>query len=215
MAYLHNPCSTRYASIYSNPYTHLYDPAVAHSYANTNTACRSAYSITPPLAFSPTTAPLAFGAAAASYRPIAASGLVSGINYIHVADRALENLYGIERRYLDFDLRRFRGSSIDPRLISRPLYPTGYPCFNYPSATAGLGVPNPYYGQTAIYPNGYPLYGYPDSQLTSYPPVAPECRLHTNCAANANPNDCRSCVTAQGGSPHCANHICGPHRLNC
>ena len=65
---------------------------------------------------------------------------------------------------------------------------------------------NPYSAYSAY--NGY---GYGNNGRGFYPPASPECAPHLNCASNSNPNDCRSCVSAQGGPSHCASQICGPH----
>lgn len=61
------------------------------------------------------------------------------------------------------------------------------------------------------YPIGYPTYATPCTLNNPYPITSPECAPFLNCQCYANPNDCRSCVAAQGGGPHCADQICGPH----
>lgn len=79
-------------------------------------------------------------------------------------------------------------------------YSGGYPTFPY-------GVYGGYSnGALFPYSNAYP-FAYAG---TGYPPYGPECVPYAGCQSYANPNDCRSCVSARGGSSHCADQICGP-----
>ena len=66
------------------------------------------------------------------------------------------------------------------------------------------------------YQSGYPDctqlgYQYGNPYQYNYPYTAPECAPHIGCENIPDTNDCRSCVSANGGPSHCADQICGPH----
>jgi len=92
-------------------------------------------------------------------------------------------------------------------------YPYNFP-YGYPN-TAPYGNPYSAINGLPFTPlNNYPLAffnGYPYSVLEGYPYSSPECAPYIDCGQTySNPNDCRSCISASGGSNHCANQICGP-----
>jgi hypothetical protein len=144
------------------------------------------------------------------------------------ADNPVANGYNLARSGLNYGTTRYNTyNPADPRFIyNRAVFPNGYPLYN--------NTARPYYrGLCADYPNGYPFdypndngnpfSGYPYGRYPygafphtgfsryDYPLAAPECAPHINCGSYSHPNDCRSCVSAQGGPSHCAGQICGAH----
>lgn len=96
--------------------------------------------------------------------------------------------------------------------VDRP-YAGPYP----PGVYNGIyGLAPPYNGPFAGEANPYSFYRPYGNYDPAFPPYAPECLPYGNCRDQHpnNPNACRSCVIAQGGSAHCADQICGPYDPN-
>lgn len=134
-------------------------------------------------------------------RPNYRLGNFSNRYYLNAVDNADPNGYNIEFSGRDSIMRRrFPWQySYDPyEYYHSNVYPNG---ITYPVDTYYRGI----VPQSREYFDNY--YG------SEYPPAAPECMPHLNCRGQRRPNDCRSCVSAQGGSSHCVDQICGPHRI--
>jgi hypothetical protein len=109
-------------------------------------------------------------------------------------------------------LKFLNDSNIASRNINSLSYPLGYNfnlTYNNPSRSPnyynnGLFTGYPYVRDPL---NVYRSYYLPVSLL--YAPYTSPYQL--SCSGYANPNDCRSCVAAFGGSPYNAQQICGPH----
>lgn len=142
--------------------------------------------------------------------PLTMPGIYAGaINFLsdfNIASRSFHPNARLASRYADYDLRLFgRDTNMLP-------YPFGYN-FNFVYNNP-FRSPNYYAnGLFTGYPCGrdpfnvYRSYYLPVSSLYA-PYVSP---YQSVCGGYANPNDCRSCVAAFGGSPYAAQQVCGPH----
>ena len=129
----------------------------------------------------------------------------------------LPNSFNLARSGINYDYYDpLYPNQLDPRLYAGPVYANGYP-FPYAYGRTGPLPTNqldPRVNNLLAYQNGYPVPPQFDPNPTlaqSYPLTSPECSPYMECSSYADPNDCRSCVSAAGGSSHCADQICGPH----
>lgn len=163
-----------------------------------------------------------------SNTPFSRTAGISRLEDAQIVDRSMQRLArdGVRRR--SYDSRLAVPNVIGPYAYpEQTLYGPGlaYPVAEPypPPATYYRGSLPPYYreriGDTYVPPMPYvesPPYIPPKPYsnlctISSYPPASPECMPYMSCVNSSNPNDCRSCVSALGGTEHCATQICGPH----
>jgi hypothetical protein len=198
-----------------------YAPATVASYQNAATAARSNVAPIGHVAYGTPYRQGVIGAAAYTpagmpigipYRPAnvtmgingnavrRAYDIGSGFNNpnVAVADRTLN--YNVNRDLYNYDVPGYPAYYAYPA-YSRPVY--GYPYgsypYNYPATVGGTYL----WGNAPRNPSIYPYFG-------AYPPCAAP---YADCQKYPNPNDCRACVGARGGSNYCADGTCGPPLL--